>query len=240
MPFPPNVKEDVLVACKRCCSLCHRFCGIKIEVHHIKQEADGGTNTFDNAIALCFDCHADMKSYDFKHPKGNKYTEQELRRHRDEWYEIAKTMQEPRIPSPNDIAVYNKLLELLPVNGGVDFVAHNNFAGFSFSNEPIDELFNFDYYCRHNPAFEFLDTELEEKRKLLVQKIDVLTSIISTETFPTQSSNRNTVPPEWEDTQPERFWKVVNAIHEIGREVFETYSQLIRLAVRKLNIPPPL
>ncbi|MFA6008501.1 MAG: HNH endonuclease [Desulfobacteraceae bacterium] len=83
MPFLPKVKEDVIVACGRCCAICHKFCGLKIEVHHIIEESNGGENKFENAIPLCFDCHADMRSYDHKHPKGNKYTDSELLRHRD-------------------------------------------------------------------------------------------------------------------------------------------------------------
>src|SRR5262249_53704229 len=83
MGFPPKVREDALVACERHCCICHRFCGIKIEVHHIKPESKGGSDTLDNAIALCFNCHADMVSYDKDHPKGTKYSEGELKRHRD-------------------------------------------------------------------------------------------------------------------------------------------------------------
>ena len=86
MPFPPNVKEDALVACGRHCCLCRKFCGTKIEVHHIREESTGGDNSPDNAIPVCFDCHADMRSYDSKHPIGNKYSVSELKRHRDEWY----------------------------------------------------------------------------------------------------------------------------------------------------------
>ena len=87
MPFPKAVKEQAAVACNRCCCICHEFKGIKLEFHHIKQEADGGENTFENCIPLCFDCHADMGGVSSKHPKGNSYSEKELRMHRDKWYQ---------------------------------------------------------------------------------------------------------------------------------------------------------
>ena len=87
MPFPKTVKEKAAVACNRCCCICHEFKGLKLEFHHIKQEADGGENTFENCIPLCFDCHADMGGVNPKHPKGNAYSEKELRMHRDKWYE---------------------------------------------------------------------------------------------------------------------------------------------------------
>lgn len=90
MPFSTTVYNKAMVACGRCCCICHRFVGKHIELHHIKQEADGGPNTFDNAIPLCLDCHADMGKTDPHHPKGRNYTSEELRGHRDHWYEIVK------------------------------------------------------------------------------------------------------------------------------------------------------
>lgn len=93
MPFPRAVKEQAAVACNRCCCICHEFKGTKLEFHHIKQEADGGENTYENCIPLCFDCHADMGGINPKHPKGNAYSEKELRMHRDKWYEQCSTKE---------------------------------------------------------------------------------------------------------------------------------------------------
>ncbi len=57
-----------------------------MEVHHIKAHAEGGEDSFENAIPLCFDCHAIVRQYDPKHPKGIKFTDKELIMHRDLWY----------------------------------------------------------------------------------------------------------------------------------------------------------
>lgn len=57
-----------------------------MEVHHIKAQADGGDDSFENAIPLCFDCHAIVRQYDPKHPKGTRISEKELIQHRDAWY----------------------------------------------------------------------------------------------------------------------------------------------------------
>jgi hypothetical protein len=57
-----------------------------MEVHHIIQEADGGPNGFENAIPLCFECHAWAGHYNDRHPKGYKFTPTHLRKSRDEWY----------------------------------------------------------------------------------------------------------------------------------------------------------
>ena len=86
MGFPANVSDKALAACGRCCCICHKFCGTKMELHHIKQKAYGGEDTFENCIPLCFDCHADMGRGDSKHAKGKRYSEAELIAHRDAWY----------------------------------------------------------------------------------------------------------------------------------------------------------
>lgn len=86
MPFSTEVREEALIKSARCCCICHRFTGIKIEVHHITQESKGGANTIDNAIALCFDCHAEAGHYNPQHPRGTKYSPRELIKHRDNWW----------------------------------------------------------------------------------------------------------------------------------------------------------
>ena len=37
MGFPENVKLRALIACRRQCVLCGKFCGTHMELHHIKQ-----------------------------------------------------------------------------------------------------------------------------------------------------------------------------------------------------------
>ena len=87
MAFSKATKEDALVAAGRRCCLCKRFKGVKLEVHHIRPESAGGTNDFDNAVPLCFDCHTDVGHYNPNHPKGNRYSNEELRRHRDRLFD---------------------------------------------------------------------------------------------------------------------------------------------------------
>jgi hypothetical protein len=90
MGFSPQIRDAALVASARHCCVCRRYAGVKIEVHHIIAQASGGDDSFDNAIPLCFDCHADAGHYNSKHPRGTRFSPTELRRHRDEWYNIVK------------------------------------------------------------------------------------------------------------------------------------------------------
>ena len=52
----------------------------------VEQEADGGSNDLENAIVLCFKCHAEAGHCNPRHPCGTKYSATELRKHRDAWW----------------------------------------------------------------------------------------------------------------------------------------------------------
>jgi len=57
-----------------------------VEVHHIVPEANGGKNDIENAIALCFDCHSAAGHYNPRHPRGTKFSPDELRLHKAQWH----------------------------------------------------------------------------------------------------------------------------------------------------------
>lgn len=90
MGFSKKIKEDILVASARHCCVCHRFKGVKIEVHHILPKEQGGKDSFENAIALCFDCHSDAGHYNVKHPRGTKLSIDELKKHKATWFDAVK------------------------------------------------------------------------------------------------------------------------------------------------------
>jgi hypothetical protein len=60
-------------------------------VHHIVPEAKGGPDELGNAIVLCLGCHGEVGHYNAQHPIGNKYSVEELRRHRNEWWKWCET-----------------------------------------------------------------------------------------------------------------------------------------------------
>src|SRR5207244_1784429 len=117
MAFPPDVAEAALVACGRCCCICHKFCAARIELHHIVPKAEGGPDTAENCIPLCFDCHEEVGSYNPQHPKGRRFTDDELRAHRDHWYERVRGGSAAH-PSEDhlrlDRELFTKIRELLP------------------------------------------------------------------------------------------------------------------------------
>ena len=88
--FDPDDAERLLVECHRRCCVCHKFCGSSIELDHITPVADGGSDEIDNAIPLCFDCHAEAHHYNPAHPRGRRFRPSELRHHRDQWLGICR------------------------------------------------------------------------------------------------------------------------------------------------------
>jgi hypothetical protein len=88
MAFPQAEVARLLAACHRRCGICHRFCGVKMETDHILPRAEGGTDAIENAIPVCFDCHAEIHSYNDQHPRGRKFRPDELTQHKLEWLRI--------------------------------------------------------------------------------------------------------------------------------------------------------
>jgi len=146
MPFAQAVKIEALVATGRCCCICHKFCGIKIECHHIVQEANGGPSTIENCIPFCFDCHADMLSYDPNHPKGTKYRPEELKLHRDNRFAKVSGASPSCYTEEQrkaDKLLFERLIRILPWEGSIRFINTNNFAGYSFDLRRLGDLDKF-------------------------------------------------------------------------------------------------
>lgn len=124
--------------------------------------------------------------------------------------------------------------ELLPQTGAISFLRYNNFAGFSFDTDSIEDLDKFEHECKKSD-FEFLNPDLEKIKLELLKSIDHFTLQIAVETFPT-NNGRQTVPPEWEIEQPDRFHEVVNDLHKTKSQICDKYDLLIKSGRRILKI----
>jgi len=82
--FKEKEKIQRLLWCDRHCCLCEKACGIDIEFAHI--DPNGGNN-IDNAIPVCYDCHAQIGMYNSKHPRGIKFRTKELKTRREQIYD---------------------------------------------------------------------------------------------------------------------------------------------------------
>lgn len=159
MSFPPKIKTKALIACGRCCCLCKKFCGTNIEVHHIIPQAQGGDNSFENAIPLCFDCHAEVERYNPSHPKGNKYKPDELKKLRDEWYSQIEAKRHAALKNPQKQSKDKKLVLAVRVKSGAELCscAANTYALHFNSPEPksLEEASLFSQI--HQEIYEMID-----------------------------------------------------------------------------------
>ena len=236
MGFNKNVGEDALISSGRHCSLCHKFCGTKIELHHIIQRKDDGEDSFDNCLPLCFDCHADVMQYNPQHPKGKKYTESELKRHRNNWCEKVKNSEGSVITNSNylnlDKTTFERLNKLLDSRGLMCFIKQNGFIGGAFPDKIYQEIYKFLIECEL-PEFEFIDADLEGLKSELKQNLENLDELITKHAFGA-GLERQGIPKEWEIQQPDRLEKAIEDFTNLTPIVSNTYETLIKLGRRKL------
>lgn len=229
-----------MVACGRCCCICHRFKGTKLELHHIALKSEGGTDSFENAIPLCFDCHAEQSSYDAKHPKGTKYQRGELLIHRDNWYARAASTNSEIQNVELDRQVITLIKQLLPSRGVVHFLRKHDFAGgfYLSSINPIKEFSQ----MQLDPEFEFLNSDLEQMLRECFVQIDVFLEKIAVNTFEVHERNSDwrRVPSDWRrvprDWDPIVSADVSKQINAAATKLVESYDTLVRNSRRILVI----
>ena len=114
-----------------------------------------------------------------------------------------------------DRALYDRLIQLLPSDGIIDFINKNNMAGFSFNLDRLNPLDEF-IHTWDNAAHEFLDPDLEHAKSELYSRCREHSSLIGKYTFP-NNNGQQSVPPEWETEQPEKFGRAVQELHDKAR-----------------------
>ena len=111
--FSEKTRTKVLLWSDRHCCICKKSCGMNIEVHHIIPIEKEGTSDIDNAIPLCFECHAFVEHYNAKHPRGNKFKKRELKARREQVYdEFTRHLVPP---------IHYRLTQNLPGGGHREF-----------------------------------------------------------------------------------------------------------------------
>ncbi|MDQ1353468.1 MAG: hypothetical protein QG657_3774 [Acidobacteriota bacterium] len=70
MAIPKNVRDQLLVEARHRCTICTDKC---FEIHHIIEQANGGTDDIDNLIVLCPNCHQ------HRYHRSGEFTPDQLR-----------------------------------------------------------------------------------------------------------------------------------------------------------------
>lgn len=175
MGFSKDVREEALILSRRCCCVCQEFSGKYVQVHHIIQEADGGSNDLDNAIVLCLRCHGEAGHYNPRHPIGNKYSPEELRKSRDNWWKWCKSNPGKPLPSdpiaitPDQLDIGNsewKSKGIFKVHNKTDHVLFNVFIKLTFD---VNINFNF---------ISISPTKLKEELNSMAGPIQIINDIL--------------------------------------------------------------
>jgi hypothetical protein len=242
MSFNNQVVNQVLVDTGRCCAICHKFCGFKIELHHIKQKSDGGEDSYENCIPLCLDCHAEVKSYDPHHPKGRKYSDKELIMHRDHWYNKIKVSSQFHTEErfmQLDEEVFKHIRKQIYESGVITFLREHDF-GISFRLEELNPLQNLRLEIEYNPEFEFIDADLEQVFANLANSIICFLGYSAINTFPHDvKCGYQYIPRDWLEKGEEtakHYYEVVNKMNELSTNIVDNYDIFAKLARKKFAV----
>ena len=140
-----------------------------------------------------------------------------------------KDIPKNELPKEYDKKLYDELINLLPTSGIIWFLDQNN-MGEAFVDTTFDPLrtFNNEWNCVER---EFINTNLENLRKDLWEKIDEYLRIVRRETWHVGNSMRlKSIPSEWQFENPERFRKIVDSLHILAGEIVDLHRNLIRTA----------
>lgn len=250
MSFPNSIAVEALTACGRCCCICHKFCGTKIELHHIEQKAYGGDDSLDNCIPLCFDCHADMGKADPNHPRGKRYSTEELKRHRDNWYK--KVNDGIYLANDNKTAVGKEDVELFQLICGfftpdVKCWLGENDIGGSHPSKVFQCLSKY-LHSATDPFSEFIDPELEKLRGSLVSAISRFLQYKSANTFVRYiGGERYCVTRQWMVTHENwvpssmdyeeysvKYAEEAQKLNKLATELWKTYCEFVKQGRHRL------
>jgi HNH endonuclease len=243
MSFPDKVKEEAMVACRRQCCLCHRLKHTLMECHHIVPQADGGDDTFENCIPLCLECHGEVMSYNPKHPIGTRYSPNELKRRRDEWYQALKN---PTVTVLNqkhiniDRELVKHLRNTCPPHVMKHLYCDRDYEN-PFEKLALDALGILDDFAKRteshflDPTLEALFAEFNARVRDMKRSLDGIDIFQKQEEMIWFPKPYVSSPDIYAKNLEERQTLVTQA-RDAARKLYESYAQLIHECRLKLEI----
>lgn len=126
-----------------------------------------------------------------------------------------------------DKSLYERFLLALPSNGSMDFLKHHDFHN-SFPLNDLRQIINFPQEW-DNAECEFMNNDLEEIRKELLEKIKHFVYDSSMKTFPAGDGIQTIMTyadEEWDLT--ENTQKNIALLNQYGDDIYELHQKLIR------------
>lgn len=239
MGWSKEVKAEVLVSCGRHCCICHKFRGLKIELHHIVLKSEGGEETVENCIPLCFDCHADQSSYDYKHPRGTKYSREELKGHRDKWYSLVnQNLGTGTIEHlEQDKALILDIYKIIPAESFIRYFQKVDFDKEKFHFNKFENFDELVYFQNLEPWIVFFDTDIQTIYIELLSAINIFSEMISIDIFNIVEDLIS------EERIGESFIGDINedtSVEKLAKRIVDCYTEFVSLARMKLGVIIPV
>lgn len=135
-----------------------------------------------------------------------------------------------------DKALFAKFMDTLPSSGSIEFLKTFDMGFGSFDTDQLSQLKDF-YYSWNNPEYEFLNTDLESKRRELGNVVDEYFVSYGKNTFLRNDcldQKRAYVPTEWKETHPENYRQAVDELNSLADKVVKAHEDLVRNARMRL------
>lgn len=245
-PLPASGANRILTRSRRRCPLCVYLEEDWQEQHgqiaHL--DRDNSNNSEDNLAFLCLRHHT---LYDSSTSQHRNYTIGEVKEYRNRLFDafasnpnqtVAAT---PKVPAPASTVASNpgvdkttlfKICELMTQERADDVFRNHEFGG-PFASNILDVVSN--VIQQKGPMYEFLDKDLEEKRRIFVQACKAFAEEAFVNTFPVPRSKMRRVPSDWRDTSPRHHERAVKSLNDLASTLSQSYDNLVRLGRRKLN-----
>ncbi len=116
-----------------------------METDHLVPSGEGGGDEIENCLPVCFECHAEIHSYNDEHPRGRKFRPEELQLHREQWLRICDTRPEVFTEPPReaDVGPLQALIDELEFNAKIASRASGEEVGCLFHDEQFRRAVKF-------------------------------------------------------------------------------------------------
>jgi hypothetical protein len=136
-----------------------------------------------------------------------------------------------------DRKLFDVFLSALPSQGFISFIKTID-IGEHFRSCELDQLKSF-CHSWNDPEHEFVDQQLEAKRKRLYELADAYREAISLNTFSSRPESFQGTPTEWRHDKPAEYKAIIRELHELADQVVEAHADLVRTGRAKLGSEDP-
>ena len=151
MAISEDLAAEVLAKSARHCCVCRQYMPLAIQVHHIREKHDGGTDEFENLIPVCIQCHASIHTTS---KMTRNFTERELKKSRDIVYDLVAA---GRLPASNSMS----MTEIANISAILTQTLRESTRDGSSKQDTLS-----------NEAVEILSTMLCENAPAVIEKLD--------------------------------------------------------------------